>query len=314
LANDVILALPKTIQSGVTPQQAANAVSGSGSLPAEGIKQLIQTLIQQLFDERKVPFSDFGNSTPAESRKDVAVSIEALGVSSGVAFNVSATNNGTLPVQLQGEGVVVEPVRGAPSISTAATPGLTREGVSISTAGAPPVTREEVEAFCLERVRPVAPPGTQYRVAPPAVQMQHRRLVDILHAAKKVMDVGGLHPDSDVKGYFNFIRQWSIWTRQENFDEKKFTEEFVNQTKKNVEAKNIKWTGDMQDTVRKAAPGRWRDVTAVLNAANQPKSQASAIESHFPIALTAPVISAVDIASTVAPFYLRRRHHIGELS
>jgi len=260
--------LPKAIQSGQTPQQAADAVRGMSGA-GEGLKQLTQTLMQQLFEGRRVPMADLDNSAQANPRNDVGVSIEALGVSSGVAFNVSAANNGSLPVRLQGEGIVVEPVTGPPSISRSA--------------ATPQVTVEPVEAFCLERTRPVAPPGTQYRVAPPAVQAQHHRMLDILHAAERVNSAGLLRPDSEVKSYFNFVRQWSIWSKQENFDEKTFTEQFLNQTKKNVEARQIKWTDDMKNTVRKAAPGRWRDINSVLNEANQPKIQASANRQGAPI-------------------------------
>jgi hypothetical protein len=206
--------------------------------------------------------SSLGNPAMASSRSGLNVSLEANGVSSGVAFTVRATNAGGTPINLQGEGIVVEPFRAAPAAAGRTTVNTTPS----------PTATQPVEAFCLERLQPVAAPGTEYRVAPPAVQARHRGLVDVLHAAQRVMDAGGLRPDSEIKGYFNFIRQWSIWSRQEKFDQKKFTDEFLNQTKKNVEGQGVKWTNQMRDTVLKVAPGRWRDITTVLEEMNKPKA------------------------------------------
>jgi len=252
--DELMQSLPKARQSGQSPQQAAALVRNAMTRFGVGPQQIVTALRQRLFSARPVSFADLGNAETAAARGDIAVSLQALGVSSGVAFNVNAVNSGKMPIQLQGEGIVIEPINGGSPISRTATTQ---------------VITEPVEAFCLERVRPVAPQGTQYRVAPPAMQTQHRRLVDILHAANRVMDASGLHPDSDPKTYFNFIRQWSIWSRQENFDEKRFSEEFMNQTKKNVESQGVKWTNQMQDTVRKAAPGRWRDILGVLTEATK---------------------------------------------
>ena len=296
MTDELILGIPKARLSGTTPQQMANSVRGAMSKLGVGPQQLVNSLRQRLVTPRPVSMLDLGNAATAASRSQVDLSLEALGVSGGDAFTVRASNGGAAPVQVQGDGIVVEPVRAAP----------VREGVSQSRAGnradaqiaaTPQVVTQPVEAFCLERERPVAPPGTQYRVAPPAMQAQHRRLVDVLHAAKRVMDVGGLRPDSEIKGYFNFIRQWSIWTRQENFDEKRFTEAFVEQTRKNVEGQGVTWTDAMRDTVRKVAPGRWRDVTTVLGEVMKVKASAGT---------PSPVLTAAAAPHSVTPAHRRR--------
>lgn len=266
-ANELKQTLPKAQQSGLSPAQVARdtraAMTRLGIEPRELVTQLAQQLLSL---PKPVSMTDLGNTTKAAATPGLDVSLEALGISSGEAFKMTAVNHGTAPIQLRGQGIVVEPVIGAPVKQTS---GVSRVGM------AAPVVTQTIEAFCVERVRPVAPPGTQYRVAPPAMQQQHHGLIDVLHAAQRVQSTGLLHPDSEIKGYFNFVRQWSIWTKQENFDEKKFTEEFLNQTKKNVESQNVKWTDAMQSTVRKAAPGRWRDITSVLDEANKPKIQAA---------------------------------------
>lgn len=245
MADEVISSLSKAAASGMTPQQFARSVQSTMATLGVGPQDLVAALTQRLTTPRLVALTELGPAATSTSTNGVGVSIEALGVSSGTAFNITATNAGSTPVQLQGEGIVIEPVR-VPSGDNAA--------VSAPRADTP-ATTQPVEGFCLERLRPVAVAGTVYRVASPAVQAQHRGLVDVLHAAQHVMSAGGLRPDSEIAGYFNFIRQWSIWTRQERFDERKFTDEFLNQTKKNVEGQGVRWTNDMQNTVRKVAPG-----------------------------------------------------------
>ncbi len=302
--------LPKVIQAGMPPQQAAAEFRATAEKLGADPKRVMKTVMSRLSSPRPVAMADMGNAETAATRRDVHVSMEALGVSSGVAFTMRATNSGTMPIQVHGEGIVVEAVSGPP-VGTA--PGLVREGASQSQSAnragaviAPPVVTEQVEAFCLERVRPVALAGTPYRVAPPALQAQHRGLVNVLHAAKRVMDSGGLRPDSEITSYFNFVRQWSIWSRQENFDQGRFTEEFVNQTKKNVEGQGVKWTDVMRDTVRKAAPGRWRDIVAVLDAAKQMTPRASvAPASPVPVVAGLAIVDEFDLTTTM-PRQLRQ--------
>lgn len=281
MTNELMQSLPQAHQSGMSPQQMANSVRGMASKLGVQPQQLVNSLRQRL-DPRPISMSGLGDSSTAPSRAGLDVSLEASGVSSGGAFTVRATNAGATPFELHGEGVVVEPVRAAP-VRESGSQSLSKGRAGPEAALSVQAATQRVEAFCLERVRPVPVPGTEYRVAPPAAQAQHRRLVDVLHAAQRVMDAGGLRPDSEIQGYFNSIRQWSIWTRQENFDQQRFTDEFINQTKKSVEERGVKWTNQMRDTVRKVAPGRWRDILAVLGEAANFRASAG----RGPVALLA---------------------------
>ena len=133
------------------------------------------------------------------------------------------------------------------------------------------VATKNVEAFCVERTRQPPTAGMEYRVAPADVQQQFKPLQDVLRAAGRLQQSGGLHPDSDPKNYFDSIRQWAIWAKQEGFDQARFTQEFLAHTRKNVEAAKAKWNGDMEKGVQSAAPGRWADIQLVLREAMKGK-------------------------------------------
>jgi hypothetical protein len=126
---------------------------------------------------------------------------------------------------------------------------------------APP---HQLSAYCLEIEKLPPEPGQMYRLAPPAVQNQFSGLKGVLDSGRKLADSGQLHPDSEPQAYVDFIRQHAVWAKLENWDEKKFTEVFVERTRKNLAQMNVKWTGDIEKALRNAAPGRWRDISAVL--------------------------------------------------
>src|SRR5262249_52275975 len=97
-----------------------------------------------------------------------------------------------------------------------------------------------------------------------AAQKQFRPLRTILKAGHELEDQGKLHPDSEPKAYAIFIRQFALWTKLENWDERKFTEMFLQRSRENARTLHVKWTPEMEKTLSGAAPGRWRDVAAVL--------------------------------------------------
>ena len=41
----------------------------------------------------------------------------------------------------------------------------------------------------------------------------------------------------------------------------------MDRTKKNAEARNVKWTPVIEQALRSAVPGRWADITQLLNLA-----------------------------------------------
>ena len=180
--------------------------------------------------------------------------VTSRGESTGQAFDIEIVGRGTLP---RGGGfAVVEPLDLDPE-------AVERLRKSLGGRSAPIPT----DGYCLEQQKQVPSPGTVYRFAPPEVQRRNQEFGQILEAASRVRDRGGLHPDSDPDGYFHSIRQWALWAREGGFDERGFAESFAEHTKKNVVASGRSWSDDFDRMVRGAAPGRWRDIQAVLQEA-----------------------------------------------
>jgi hypothetical protein len=76
-----------------------------------------------------------------------------------------------------------------------------------------------------------------------------------------------LHPDSDPELYFDSIRQWAIWTHEQDYNQAQFTEAFTRHTRQNVEAAGQRWTTAIEAQVRERAPYRFADVRRALAAA-----------------------------------------------
>jgi hypothetical protein len=106
-----------------------------------------------------------------------------------------------------------------------------------------------------------------YKIASPAMQQNFAPLKQVLQAGRVLAEKGKLHPDSEPNAYADSIRQYAVWSKQEGWDEKKFGDEFVDRTKKNAEARNVKWTPVIEQALRSAVPGRWADITQLLNLA-----------------------------------------------
>jgi hypothetical protein len=134
-------------------------------------------------------------------------------------------------------------------------------------AGAAGLLTQQASALCLDFLKLPPEAGTLYRIAPQAVQEKFKPLRSILQAGHNLAEKGQLHPDSDAKDYATFIRQFALWTKIENWDAKKFTDTFLERSRKNAELMNVKWSKGMEDALRSLAPGRWQDITAVLNEA-----------------------------------------------
>jgi len=161
------------------------------------------------------------------------------------------------------EGVVLEPLKmGTPS-PVGSAPG----GSNIS---------QPLTAYCLEMAKLPPQAGQLYRLAPPAVQQKYKPIHAVLQVGSKLAAAGKFHPDSDPAAYTDFIRQHALWAQLENWSEQKFTEVFLERTRKNAEHLNVKWTNEMNDALRAAAPGRWRDIAMVLDEAHKLSGRAGA--------------------------------------
>jgi len=161
------------------------------------------------------------------------------------------------------EGMVLEPLKpGTPNpVNNAA------GGSNVS---------QQLTAYCLEMAKLPPEVGQLYRLAPPAVQQKYQPIRAVLQAGSKLAAAGKFHPDSDPAAYADFIRQHAVWAQLENWSEQKFAEVFLERTKKNAEHLNVKWTNEMTDALRAAAPGRWRDIAMVLEEAHKSSSTAGA--------------------------------------
>jgi hypothetical protein len=154
------------------------------------------------------------------------------------------------------EGTVLEPLKpGTPNPASAPAGGSNLS--------------QQLTAYCLEMAKLPPEVGQLYRLASPAMQQKYQPVKNVLQAGSKLAAAGQFHPDSDPSAYADFIRQNALWAQLENWGEQKFTEVFLERTKKNAEHMNVKWTQAMDNTLRAAAPGRWRDIAMVLDEARK---------------------------------------------
>ena len=125
----------------------------------------------------------------------------------------------------------------------------------------------QLQAFCAEFQKDQPPPGTVYRVADAPQQERLKPMRQFFRAADDLATAGKLHPDSNPLGYLNFVKQYSLWTRLEGWNQQAFAENFLKRTKSNALSMGQAWTHDAEAAVQKAAAGRWADIQAVMEAA-----------------------------------------------
>jgi hypothetical protein len=193
-------------------------------------------------------------SNPAKNPR-FEVSVVANGKSSGEAFELQVADpTGKVKRARIPEGTVLEPMkRGSAQQASARGGGNT--------------LKQQLTAYCLEFAKLPPETGMLFRLADPATQEKFKPLRSVLKAGRELAASGQLHPDSNPKAYVDSIRQYAVWTKLENWDQQKFTGMFVERTRKNAEALHVKWTPEMENALRAAAPGRWRDISQVLEQA-----------------------------------------------
>jgi hypothetical protein len=194
---------------------------------------------------------------PPPNTNSPSISFVSNGSSTGLAFELQMRDpSGRTRAVAVPEGLVLEPVQ------------------SNATNRAAPSVAVPVDAFCLQFAKSPPPTGMSYRVAGPALQSKYESLGHILAAGRTLAENGALHPDSDPKAYADAIRQYALWVQLEHWSEQQFTDAFVLRTKENADALHVKWTQQMEDALRAAAPGRWRDISAVIDEAAQQSAPA----------------------------------------
>jgi hypothetical protein len=183
------------------------------------------------------------------------VSVVSTGNSSGEAFQLQVRDpSGQVKTASLPEGTVLVPTE----------PGKEKPAASRGTAG---MMTQQLSGFCLQFAKLPPAAGMVYKIASPAMQQNFAPLKQVLQAGRTLAEKGKLHPDSEPNAYADSIRQYAVWSKQEGWDQKKFGDEFVDRTKKNAEARNVKWTPVIEQALRNAVPGRWADITQVLNLA-----------------------------------------------
>ena len=123
-------------------------------------------------------------------------------------------------------------------------------------------------AYCLELRREPPDAGMVFRVADGRIQEQYEPMRRILRAGRRLEETRQLTPDSNPTAYFDSIRQWALWTREQKFNLNTFTENWVAYTRKNVLAAGQPWTKDAEQVVRRAAPHRWDDISTIIREAD----------------------------------------------
>lgn len=232
----------------------SGVVAPSGELPGSDIPPSGPAVA--LLDSIGLVLSGSGNpmAPPVETY------ILATGGSTGPVGRMFAINRSGVPIRLPRSVMVVEPVAITPDIQARVTDLLQR----YIAAGGSPVT---LDMYCLERLRLPPAGGTLLRIVAEADAAPFRRFSGILDAVDRVRDGIGLHPDSDPIEYFHAIRQWALWSAQEEFDADGFAEAFVETTRQTLEAGGQDWTAEVEQAVRGLIPNRWTDVRSVLREA-----------------------------------------------
>ncbi|HKM90533.1 MAG TPA: DUF11 domain-containing protein [Candidatus Acidoferrales bacterium] len=199
------------------------------------------------------------SSSAAQNPAGISYSIVSNGKSSGEALELQVLDPSGKVKQIgMPEGIVLEPVkRGA------------AQPVSARAAAGAHLLTKQLTAYCLEFSKLPPDPGMQYRVAPQALQDKYKPARAVLRAGRELAAAGKFHPDSDPKEYSDAIRQYALWSKLEDWDQQKFSQQFLEHTKKNAQAMNLKWTQQMEQAVLGLAPGRWRDISQVLDAAQK---------------------------------------------
>lgn len=197
---------------------------------------------------------------PDEPR--VTAFLTSLGVSTGEAFDLVALNEGDLPVRISGDGIVVEPVQLEDEAKRQLQSKLTELAGQNAIAA-------KLDAYCLEFLARPPAAGQLFRIASSELQEQFAPMRGILKAGREAYESGLLNPDSDPVAYMHSIKQWALWSHEKGFDLESFTDAFLEHTKKNFEAANRDWNGQVEEAVRGVLPNRWNDIQQVLRAAGE---------------------------------------------
>ena len=211
----------------------------------------------------------FGSSAPTSADGGMAFSLAASGNlgKGALEFRVVDPAGRVKNIGIP-EGVVLEPLKPGSAKPVGGAAGH--------------VMSQQLTAYCLEMAKLPPEPNQPYRIAPPAIQDRFKSLKPVLEAGSKLAASGQFHPDSEPNAYTDFIRQNALWAKMEGWGEQKFTEVFIERTKKNAEHMKMNWTKEMEQALRSAAPGRWGDISMVLEEAQKISGGSGAAKTSQP--------------------------------
>ena len=131
------------------------------------------------------------------------------------------------------------------------------------------VTHIALNGYCVDAKKEAAPAGRLYLVANAAAREQYAPMRLLRRVADFAASRGFLRPQGDPAAYGRSITQYAIWTKLEHWNETQFTDEFVRRSKDTITREHKPWTADTEKTLRALAPHRWKEIDAVIQAADQ---------------------------------------------
>ena len=194
---------------------------------------------------------------------DPKVLVRSLGTLGGGAMEMQVFGAEPGQERISAEGLVVEPVE----LGAEMKQRLEQEVRAL--AGQNPITAT-LDAYCLDFLRQPPDAGTVFRIADQELQQRFAPLREVLQAGRKLHELGLLNPDSDPEEYFHSIRQWALWSVQENLDAGSFGDAFLEHTRKNFETAGQAWTEEIEGLVKGLVPNRWQDIARILEEARTP--------------------------------------------
>lgn len=191
----------------------------------------------------------------ANAANSIFYSLTANGHSSGDAFDLRVVDPaGQLRDVRAPVGFILEPLKPGSAAPGEGEP----EGKALI---------YHVTAYCVQYAKLPPKPGQLYRLAPPDVQEKYASLRPVMEAGRDMADAGAFHPDGDPAVYARFIQQYADWAFIEHWNQQQFAQVFVQKTQERAAAANVKWTKQLEQAVLGQVPGRWQDISMVLDAA-----------------------------------------------
>jgi hypothetical protein len=134
-------------------------------------------------------------------------------------------------------------------------------------------THARLHAYCVEAGKAASPKGTVFIMGGSAARRRFAPIQGLLRIADRAVARGMLRPQGEPFAYGRFIAQYAVWTKLENWTERRFIEEMVARSRQSVQERHGTWTTETEQTLRALAPGRWRDVRTVIAAAGSTRGQ-----------------------------------------